>query len=115
MVRRNTGWLDQAPMVRARTGVLMVLGAYLAYWGNGVFNAGWALTGIPRSVQEWPRAISTVLQTWGTSALLLAGSARACLGTRSASWASWSITLAAPSLDLLLAQDLGADRPEQLQ
>lgn len=73
MVRRNTRWMDQAPTVRARTGVLMVLGVYLAYWGYGVFNAGWALTGIhPRSVQEWPRAISTVLQTWGTSGLLLA-------------------------------------------
>ena len=73
MVRRNTRWMDQPPTVRARTGVFMVLGVYLAYWGYGVFNAGWALTGIhPRSVQEWPRAISNVLQTWGTTGLLLA-------------------------------------------
>jgi len=72
MVRRNTVWMDQPPTIRARTGVLVVLGMFLAYWGDGVFKAGWALAGLHIDSLEWPRAISAVLQTWGRTALLLA-------------------------------------------
>lgn len=124
MQRRATGWIGAAPTMSGRTGLALVFGPYLAFWGVGLFSAGWVLAGslTVRPVDSWPRAIGLTIQDFGTSALLLglivavlrlAGAGRAIPVPRTrADWAKEAQAgrwfLAAMALGMLTMAEIGA-------